>query len=147
VFVQATGYPDCLAHPGLTNMAERSGLRYNVLGWTAEWYVREETLRAANPVIIALPERLPLASAFGTGTFRRRTGSGSHGRRPTTTHVADQRFADEGLSIHTPTSPPDVVSWSEPTAGPSKSVISGLVAETTRGFDPVAWGTACPAAC
>jgi hypothetical protein len=30
---------------GLTRMADACGIPYDVLAWTAEWYVREETLR------------------------------------------------------------------------------------------------------
>lgn len=39
---------------GLTRMAEACGVSYDILAWTAEWYVREETLRAANLAIIDL---------------------------------------------------------------------------------------------
>ncbi|WP_152104041.1 Tn3 family transposase, partial [Rhodococcus aetherivorans] len=63
-----TGYLDCFTHAGgkqarspelkrnliavllaystnlgLTRMAEASGLSYDILAWTSEWYVREET--------------------------------------------------------------------------------------------------------
>ena len=44
-----------LAHAtnlGLTRMADACGIPCDVLAWTAEWYVREETLRAANLAII-----------------------------------------------------------------------------------------------
>ena len=37
---------------GLTRMAEACGIPYDVLRWTQEWYVREETLREANTVIV-----------------------------------------------------------------------------------------------
>ena len=33
---------------GLSRMADASGIGYDTLLWTQEWYVREETLRAAN---------------------------------------------------------------------------------------------------
>ncbi len=80
-----TGYLDCFTHAGgkqarspelkrnliavllaystnlgLTRMAEASGLSYDILAWTSEWYVREETLRAANLTIIDYHQRLPL---------------------------------------------------------------------------------------
>ncbi|MFI7423223.1 Tn3 family transposase [Nonomuraea sp. NPDC049684] len=35
-------------HFGLTRMADAGGISCDILAWTAEWYVREETLRAAN---------------------------------------------------------------------------------------------------
>lgn len=44
---------------GLTRMAEACGVSYDILAWTAEWYVREETLRAANLAIIDSDQRLP----------------------------------------------------------------------------------------
>lgn len=37
---------------------------YDVLSWTAEWYVREETLRAANLSIIGYHQKLPLTPIF-----------------------------------------------------------------------------------
>ncbi|MDQ6748564.1 MAG: transposase, partial [Candidatus Dormibacteraeota bacterium] len=33
---------------GLARMSEACGISYDVLAWTMEWYVREETLREAN---------------------------------------------------------------------------------------------------
>ncbi|MFF7945155.1 Tn3 family transposase [Nocardia gamkensis] len=96
-----TGYLDCFTHAGgqqarspelkrnliavllaystnlgLTNMAAASGISYDILAWTAEWYVREETLRAANLAIIGYHQRLPLTTVFGTGTL-----SSSDGQR------------------------------------------------------------------
>jgi len=104
-----TGYLDCFTHaggkqarspelkrnliavlishstnPGLTRMADACGISYDVLAWAAEWYVREETLRAANLTIIGYHERLPLAPVFGTGTL-----SSSDG----------QRFPTRGKSV------------------------------------------------
>ena len=34
---------------GLSAMAESCGVTYEVLVWTAEWYVRPDTLEAATP--------------------------------------------------------------------------------------------------
>jgi hypothetical protein len=50
-------------------MAESSGVSYDVLAWTAEWYFREETLEAANATIVDYHHRPPMAQAFGTGTL------------------------------------------------------------------------------
>jgi hypothetical protein len=69
---------------GLTRMADACGISYDVLSWTAEWYVREETLRAANMAIIDYQQRMPLAPIFGGGTV-----SSSDG----------QRFPTRGKSI------------------------------------------------
>ena len=87
---------------GLTRMADACGISYDVLAWTAEWYVREETLRAANLAIIDYHQRLPLAPVFGTGTL-----SSSDGQRfPTrgksvTARALSRYFANEGLSTYT----------------------------------------------
>ncbi|MCE7011757.1 Tn3 family transposase [Kibdelosporangium philippinense] len=61
---------------GLTRMADACGISYDILAWTAEWYVREETLRAANLAIIGYHSKLPLAAVFGSGTL-----SSSDGQR------------------------------------------------------------------
>jgi hypothetical protein len=87
---------------GLTRMADACGFSYDVLAWTAEWYVREETLRAANLAIIGYHQRLPLTPVFGTGTL-----SSSDGQRfPTrgksvTARALSRYFANEGLSTYT----------------------------------------------
>ncbi len=122
-----TGYLDCFTHAGgkqsrtpelkrnliavllaastnlgLTRMAEACGISYDILSWTEEWYVREETLRAANLAIIDYHQRLPLTSAFGGGTL-----SSSDGQRfPTrgksiTARALSRYFAEEGLSTYT----------------------------------------------
>ena len=122
-----TGYLDCFTHAGgkqarspevkrnliavlishstnlgLTRMAEACGISYDVLAWTAEWYVREETLRAANLAIIDYHQRLPLTLVFGAGTL-----SSSDGQRfPTrgksvTARALSRYFAHEGLSTYT----------------------------------------------
>ena len=61
---------------GLTRMAEACGIRYDVLRWTQEWYVREETLREASTVIVNHHHSLELARVFGGGTM-----SSSDGQR------------------------------------------------------------------
>src|SRR6266581_1715227 len=87
---------------GLIRMAEACGIAYDVLAWTAEWYVRKETLRAANLAIVSYHQRLPLTQIFGGGTL-----SSSDGQRfPTkgkslTARAVSRDFADEGLSAHT----------------------------------------------
>ncbi|WIX76715.1 Tn3 family transposase [Amycolatopsis carbonis] len=122
-----TGYLDCFTHAGakqtrtpelkrnliavvisnstnlgLTRMADACGISYDVLAWTAEWYVREETLRAANLAIIDYHGKLPLTPVFGTGTL-----SSSDGQRfPTrgksvTARALSRYFANEGLSTYT----------------------------------------------
>ncbi|MFI6180339.1 Tn3 family transposase [Nonomuraea sp. NPDC051191] len=87
---------------GLTRMADACGISYDILAWTAEWYVREETLRAANLALIGYHQKLPLTSVFGSGTL-----SSSDGQRfPTrgksiTARALSRYFAHEGLSTYT----------------------------------------------
>jgi len=87
---------------GVTRMADACGISYDILAWTAEWYVREETLRAANLALIGYHQRLPLTAVFGTGTL-----SSSDGQRfPTrgksvTARAISRYFANEGLSTYT----------------------------------------------
>lgn len=52
---------------GLTRMAEACGVPYDVLAWTQEWYVREDTLREANTVIVNCHHSLELTKVFGGG--------------------------------------------------------------------------------
>jgi hypothetical protein len=37
---------------GLARMSEACGVSYEMLAWTTEWYVREDTLRDANTAIV-----------------------------------------------------------------------------------------------
>ncbi|GAA5050107.1 Tn3 family transposase [Nocardia callitridis] len=122
-----TGYLDCFTHAGgkqarspelkrnliavllaystnlgLTNMAAASGISYDILSWTAEWYVREETLRAANLALIGYHQRLPLTAAFGTGTLSSSDGQRFPTRgKSTTARAVNHFFAEEGLSTYT----------------------------------------------
>ena len=52
---------------GLARMSEACGVSYDVLAWTTEWYVREETLREANTV----HRQPPLRAGAGQGVRRR----------------------------------------------------------------------------
>lgn len=87
---------------GLTRMADACGISDDILAWTAEWYVREETLRAANLALIGYHQKLPLTPVFGSGTL-----SSSDGQRfPTrgksvTARALSRYFAHEGLSTYT----------------------------------------------
>jgi len=52
---------------GLSRMADASGIAYDTLAWTQEWYLREETLRPGEPG----PGRLPPAASAGRDLRRR----------------------------------------------------------------------------
>ena len=60
----------------LSDMARSSGLAYQSLWWTAANYLREDTLKAANNVLVKEQHRQWLASYWGDGTF-----SSSDGQR------------------------------------------------------------------
>ncbi|SFQ31424.1 protein of unknown function [Actinomadura madurae] len=92
---------------GLARMSEACGVPYDVLAWTQEWYVREETLRGANNLIVNHHYTLGLAKKFGGGTLSSSDGqrfpvrgksntareTNIHGGKvlSTITHVSDQR--------------------------------------------------------
>lgn len=103
---------------GLARMSEACGVSYDVPAWTMEWYVREETLREANTVIVDHHCGLQLAKVFGGGTMsssdgqrfpvRGKTLTGRtmviHGGQvlSTYTHVSDQ-WSTYGTKIIVPT--------------------------------------------
>lgn len=70
---------------GLTRMSEACGVSYDTLAWTQEWYVREETLREANTVLVNHHYSLELAGKFGGGTM-----SSSDGRPSPFAEIADR---------------------------------------------------------
>ncbi|MET7935191.1 Tn3 family transposase [Streptomyces sp. NPDC005322] len=87
---------------GLVRMADACGISYDILAWTQEWYIREETLTAANAAVVNYHHRLPLTQAFGGGTL-----SSSDGQRfpvkgkSTTARAMKKYFAGQGLSTYT----------------------------------------------
>jgi TnpA family transposase len=103
---------------GLARMSEACGISYDVLAWTMEWYVREETLREANTCIVNYHYGLELSKVFGGGTMSSSDGqrfpvrgkslSGRdmiiHGGKvlSTYTHVSDQ-WSTYGTKIIVPT--------------------------------------------
>ncbi|MFD1538838.1 Tn3 family transposase [Nonomuraea guangzhouensis] len=65
-----TGRVDRDGHqPGRGAHVEACGVPYDVLAWTMEWYVREDTLREANTCIINHHHGLEPAGVFGGGTM------------------------------------------------------------------------------
>ncbi|WP_431903757.1 Tn3 family transposase [Nonomuraea sp. bgisy101] len=103
---------------GLAKMSEASGISYDTLAWTMEWYVREETLREANTCVVDHHYGLALAKVFGGGTMsssdgqrfpvRGKSVTGRtmtiHGGQvlSTYTHVSDQ-WSTYGTKIIVPT--------------------------------------------
>jgi hypothetical protein len=103
---------------GLARMSEACGISYDVLAWTMEWYVREETLRDANTAVVNHHYGLELSKVFGGGTMSSSDGQRFpvrgksltgrdmiiHGGRvlSTYTHVSDQ-WSTYGTKIIVPT--------------------------------------------
>ncbi|GAA2688754.1 MULTISPECIES: transposase [Actinosynnema] len=87
---------------GLTTMSEASRISYDTLAWTTEWYLREDTLRAANAAAVDHHHTLPLSSVWGGGTM-----SSSDGQRfpmrgkSLTARAMSWYFVDEGVSTYT----------------------------------------------
>ncbi|MGW3909873.1 Tn3 family transposase, partial [Streptomyces sp. NPDC005056] len=52
---------------GLPGMTASCGSLHDVPAWTAEWYIREETLREANIVLVNYHHKLPMTAMFGSG--------------------------------------------------------------------------------
>ena len=57
-------------------MADIADWTYRQLAWTTDWYLREETLKAAFSALVDFQHPLPLAEAWGGGTL-----SSSDGQR------------------------------------------------------------------
>jgi hypothetical protein len=103
---------------GLARMSEACGISYDVLAWTMEWYIREETLREANTCVVNHHYGLELSKVFGGGTMSSSDGQRFpvrgksltgrdmviHGGRvlSTYTHVSDQ-WSTYGTKIIVPT--------------------------------------------
>jgi len=85
---------------GLTRMAEACGIPYDVLAWTQEWYVREETLREANTCIVNHHHSLALTKVFGGGTM-----SSSDGQR---FPVRGKTLTGRDMVIHGGRGPPSL---------------------------------------
>jgi TnpA family transposase len=103
---------------GLGRMSEACGVSYDVLAWTTEWYVREDTLRDANTAIVNHHYNLELSKVFGGGVMSSSDGQRFplrgksttarnmviHGGQvlSTYTHVSDQ-WSTHGTKVIVPT--------------------------------------------
>jgi len=90
---------------GLADMARSSRFNENQLAWTQNWYVRDDTVEAANNSIINYQHALPMAQRWGSGTL-----SSSDGQRfPFTVKNRAARanrkyYTGKGASVYTWTS-------------------------------------------
>ncbi|MGW0828514.1 Tn3 family transposase [Streptomyces sp. NPDC002845] len=87
---------------GLYGMASSCGIPYDVLAWTAEWYIREETLREANICLVNYHHQLPMTAMFGSGTLSSSDGQRfpTRGKSITARHL-NKYFVAEGISTYT----------------------------------------------
>ncbi len=87
---------------GSTRMAELTGISADTIDWTTQWYLREETLRAANTAIVNAHHRHPLAGAWGGGTLPSSDGLRMPMRgRSLTGRALSRYFVHEGLTSYT----------------------------------------------
>lgn len=61
---------------GLHQMEDITGISYRKLAWCTTWYIRDETLKAANTRVVNYQHQLPLSQRWGGGTL-----SSSDGQR------------------------------------------------------------------
>ena len=122
-----SGFTDALVHPGgathrspelrrnlyaavlaqatnqsLAEMADATGISEDTLAWTTEWYLREETLKAANTLLVNRHQREPLAQAWGGGTLSSSDGQRFPQRgKSLTARALSRYFVDEGTTTLT----------------------------------------------
>lgn len=86
---------------GVTRMAQLSGINADTLDHYTQWYLREDSLKAANRAIINAHHRHPLAAIWGGGTL-----SSSDGMRlpmqgdSITARRLSRYFVDEGVTAY-----------------------------------------------
>jgi TnpA family transposase len=87
---------------GLTAMAEATGISYDTLVHTAEWYFRDETLRQANAALVNYHHSLAHSKVYGGGTLSSSDGQRfpTKGKSTTARHLS-RYFAEEGVSQYT----------------------------------------------
>ena len=90
---------------GLARMSQACGVAYDVLAWTAEWYVREDTLREANTVIVNHHHGLDLSGVFGGGTMSSSDGQRFPVRGKSTTARETVIHGGQVLSTYTQSNP------------------------------------------
>ncbi|MGH3450023.1 MAG: DUF4158 domain-containing protein [Haloechinothrix sp.] len=95
-------YAALIAHAcniGYAGMADASGISEDALAWTSQWYLREDTLRAANTRLVNAHHRHPLAQTWGGGTLSSSDGQRFPQRgRSLTARALSRYFLDEGTT-------------------------------------------------
>ncbi|MFV0306681.1 MAG: Tn3 family transposase [Desertimonas sp.] len=86
---------------GLTAMARASDATYDALAWTAEWYLNDDNLEAANTTLVNYHHRLPLADTFGPGTLSSSDGQRFPVRSGSVTARQLSRYFGRGQGVST----------------------------------------------
>lgn len=87
---------------GITRMAELCGISADTLTWTTRWYLREDTLRAANTAIVNAHHRHPLSKTWGGGTLSSSDGLRLPMRgKSLTARALSRYFIDQGITSYT----------------------------------------------
>ena len=87
---------------GYAGMADASGISEDALAWTSQWYLRQDTLRAANTRMVNAHHRHPLAALWGGGTLSSSDGQRFPQRgRSLTARALSRYFLDEGTTTYT----------------------------------------------
>ena len=95
IFAQACNF-------GIGRMAELCGISPDTIIWTTRWYLREDTIRAANAAIINTHHRHPLAHVWGGGTLSSSDGLRFPIRgRSLTARAHSRYFLDQGGTVYT----------------------------------------------
>src|SRR5277367_919029 len=87
---------------GYAGMADASGISKDALAWTSQWYLRHDTLRAANTRLVNAHHAHPLAQLWGGGTLSSSDGQRFPQRgRSLTARALSRYFLDEGTTTYT----------------------------------------------
>jgi TnpA family transposase len=83
-------------------MADASGISEDALAWTSQWYLRQDTLRAANTRLLNTHHAHPLAALWGGGMLSSSDGQRFPQRgRSLTARALSRYFLDEGTTTYT----------------------------------------------
>ncbi len=90
---------------GINHMARISGLSTEQLSWISAWYLRHETLTAANDAIINFHHTQPVAALWGDGTLSSSDGQRfAVGVQTPVARFQRRYFVDKGATIYSWTS-------------------------------------------
>ena len=87
---------------GYAGMADASGISEDTLAWTSQWYLRQDTLPAANARLVNAHHQHPLTRLWGGGTLSSSDEQRFPQRgRSLTARALSRYFLDEGTTTYT----------------------------------------------